>query len=77
MNKHKPDIVEIKSITEVHRLFGLPKPLHPLVSIIKFEEMNFLLSDVWQNFYTDMYTISIKKGVTGKVKYGQTQFDFD
>lgn len=77
MSKQKNEIAEIKSITEVHRLFGLPRPLHPLVSVVKFEEMNFLFSDVWQNFYTDMYTVSIKKGETGKVKYGQTQFDFD
>lgn len=77
MDKNNSDIVEIKSITEVHRFFGLPKPLHPLVSIINYEEVDFMLSDVWKHFYTNMYTVSIKKGETGKVKYGQTEFDFD
>ncbi len=77
MRKNNPEITAIKSIAEVHRYYGLPKPLHPLVSIVKFEDMDFLLSEVWQNFYTDMYSVSIKKGESGKVKYGQTQFDFD
>lgn len=77
MNRNISGITKIKSITEVHRYYGLPKPLHPLVSVINFEEVDFTLSDVWKHFYTDMYTVSIKKGETGKVIYGQTEFDFD
>ena len=31
-------IVRIKSITEVHRIFGLPSPEHPLVSVIELND---------------------------------------
>lgn len=77
MKHQKTDIAEIKSVTEFHRLFGLPKPLHPLISVINFEEVDFMLCDVWKHFINDMYSVSIKKGETGRVKYGQTEYDFD
>ena len=77
MSKKKNEIPEINSVSEFHRLFGLPKPLHPLVSIINFEEVNFLLSDVWKHFVNNLYTISIKKGEVGRIIYGQTEYDFD
>ncbi|MFV8361404.1 helix-turn-helix domain-containing protein [Flavobacterium sp. LS1P3] len=77
MNLHKNEIAEIRSIAEFHRLFGLPKPLHPLISVINFEEVDFMLSNVWKHFVNDMYSVSIKKGETGKIKYGQTVYDFD
>lgn len=77
VNNHKNEIPQIKSITEFHRLFGLPKPLHPLISVINFEEVDFMLSDVWKHFVNDIYSVSIKKGVRGRIKYGQTQYDFD
>ncbi|MDO5616009.1 MAG: helix-turn-helix transcriptional regulator [Cruoricaptor ignavus] len=77
MSKQKSEIPDIKSVTEFHRLFGLPKPLHPLISVINFEEVDFMLSDVWKHFVNNMYSISIKKGETGRVKYGQTEYDFD
>ncbi|GAB2811073.1 helix-turn-helix domain-containing protein [Ferruginibacter profundus] len=77
MSKQKIEIPEIKSVTEFHRLFGVPKPLHPLISVINFEEVDFMLSDVWKHFVNDMYSVSIKKGETGRIKYGQTEYDFD
>jgi AraC family transcriptional regulator, transcriptional activator of pobA len=76
MNK-KQEIPEIKSVTEFHRLFGLPKPFHPLISVINFEEVDFMLSDIWKHFVNNLYSISIKKGETGRIKYGQTEYDFD
>jgi AraC family transcriptional activator of pobA len=73
----KQEIPEIHSVTEFHRLFGLPKPMHPLVSVLDLEEVDFMLSDVWKHFVNNLYSISIKKGETGRVKYGQTEYDFD
>lgn len=73
----KQEIPEIHSVTEFHRLFGLPKPMHPLVSVLNLEEVDFMLSDVWKHFVNNLYSISIKKGETGRVKYGQTEYDFD
>lgn len=61
----------------MHRLLALPKPLHPMVSVIDFSEVTFTASDIWQHFTNDLYAIALKKGQTGKVKYGQNKYDFD
>lgn len=67
----------ISSISELHRLFALPKPDHPSISIIDFASISFRHSDVWKHFANDFYCIVIKKGVNGKFKYGQRDYDFD
>lgn len=62
----------------MHRLLGLPKPKHPLISIVDLNEANSSASkEVWKHHTTKFYSISIKSGIVGKVKYGQNTFDFD
>ena len=76
MEKHK--ITEVKSVTQAHRLFGLPKPLHPLVSIINIDEVDFSINpEVWKHYIIDLYSIALKKGEASGLKYGQTEYDFD
>lgn len=67
----------IQSISELHRLFALPKPEHPLISVINFELLSYQHSDVWKHFANDFYCITIKKGNNGKFKYGQRDYDFN
>ncbi len=67
----------IQSISELHHLFALPKPEHPLVSVINFELLSYQHSDVWKHFANDFYCITIKKGNNGKFKYGQRDYDFN
>lgn len=67
----------IKSISELHQLFALPKPDHPLVSVINFELLSYRHSDVWEHFTNDFYCIAIKKGSNGNFKYGQRDYDFN
>jgi AraC family transcriptional regulator, transcriptional activator of pobA len=67
----------IRSISELHHLFALPKPEHPLVSVINFELLSYQHSDVWKHFANDFYCITIKKGSNGKFKYGQRDYDFN
>ncbi len=67
----------IQSISELHRLFAIPKPEHPLVSVIDFTTLSFEHSDVWGSFTYDLYCIAIKKGASGKFRYGQADYDFD
>lgn len=77
MNKQNDEIPEINTVSQLHRFFGLPRPMHPLVSVIKFDDVSFTVSDVWKHFVNNLYSIAIKKGEPGKIKYGQTLFDFD
>lgn len=67
----------IQSISELHRLFALPKPDHPLISVIDFTALSYKHSDVWKHFANHFYCITIKKGNNGKFKYGQRNYDFN
>ncbi|WP_343524051.1 helix-turn-helix transcriptional regulator [Pedobacter sp.] len=64
----------ISSITEIHRLMGLPKPHHPLISIV---DLKGLRNDTGIDAVVfDLYVISMKRGCDG-LHYGQQQYDFD
>lgn len=67
----------INSILKFHRLLSLPDPLHPMISIIKLEDIRFQSDPVLEKFSTDFYSISLKKEVKAKMKYGQNLYDFD
>ncbi|AXB56714.1 AraC family transcriptional regulator [Flavobacterium fluviale] len=68
---------KIKTISELHQLFALSKPDHPLVSVIDFASLSYKHSNIWEHFTNDFYCITLKKGVNGKFKYGQRDYDFD
>ncbi|MGF7080940.1 helix-turn-helix domain-containing protein [Mucilaginibacter sp. UYCu711] len=67
----------IKTIAEYHRFNELPKPEHPLVSVIKFEDIQRIPDKGQLNIILDFYTIALKKNFSAKMKYGQQDFDFD
>jgi AraC family transcriptional activator of pobA len=67
----------IKTISEYHRLMGLPKPEHPLISVINFESIKHLPYDESISFVFNFYSISLKRNFNGKMKYGQQEYDFD
>lgn len=66
--------LRIKTITEFHRLRGLPPPEHPLISVVDYAAMSHPPEGTASVF--DYYSISIKRGV-GKMFYGQQEYDFD
>jgi AraC-like DNA-binding protein len=70
MAAEKP--LRIKSITEFHRMRGLPAPEHPLISVVDYS----ILEPAHGSVVFDYYSISIKRGV-GKMFYGQQEYDFD
>lgn len=70
-----PKQTRIKSISELHKVAGLPKPEHPLISIVNYADLNVAPNNSAPVVF-DFYTISVKRGV-GKLFYGQQQYDFD
>lgn len=67
----------IKTITEYHRLMGLPKPVHPQIS---FVNLDVLKPPVDKGLFTlvfDFYSIALKTANDVKFRYGQTTADFD
>ncbi len=69
--------VRIKTISEFHRLRGLPNPEHPLISVINVEDVIKLPGDEPTNFIYDFYSIALKRNCDAKFKYGQQEYDFD
>ncbi|GLU52210.1 helix-turn-helix domain-containing protein [Dyadobacter frigoris] len=67
----------INSISRFHRLLSLPEPLHPLVSVVRVQDMRLADDAIWEQFSLNFYCVSLKKDVLGKVKYGQQYYDYD
>lgn len=70
-------IQRIKTISEFHRLRGLPNAEHPLISVIDYSSIKRAADIGEVHWIFDFYMISLKKGINGKMYYGQQEFDFD
>ena len=66
-----------KTISEFHQFRNLPKPEHPLISVINFEDMKQLKYNEPTSIMFDFYSVSLKRNFNGKFKYGQQVYDFD
>lgn len=69
--------IRIKTITEYHRITGLPKPEHPLISVINIDGIKKPPIDGPGCLMLDFYSISVKRTPGAKFKYGQQVYDFD
>ncbi|KFF02764.1 helix-turn-helix domain-containing protein [Chryseobacterium luteum] len=69
--------MKISSISELHHLLKLPKPLHPLVSLVDNTKMTVDKEMLNRSFHLDFYKISYKFSEHGKMGYGQGYYDFN
>lgn len=67
--------IRIRTISEFHALRGLPKPEHPLITVVKMDDVP--LNNKGGTCVLDFYSISIKHALNIKYKYGQQEYDFD
>jgi AraC-like DNA-binding protein len=67
----------IKTISEFHQTRGLSKPEHPLISLVDYATVRHSPEFNGVNWTLDFYMISIKRGLSGKMNYGQQEYDFD
>jgi len=67
----------IKTISEFHRYRGLAQPLHPMISVVDYSQIQARTDGEVNSFVLDFYSISLKRTVNAKIKYGQQQYDFD
>jgi AraC family transcriptional activator of pobA len=72
-----PKTQRIKTISEFHKLRGLPRPEHPLISIVDYSKIICSPEFSQTNWVLDFYNISLKRGLNAKLKYGQQEYDFD
>jgi len=77
MRKSMPQLHHFESISALMRRMDQPKPLHPLVAMINYNDVKVALTDAGNKFSLDFYKISFKTSFNGKVKYGHGYYDFE
>jgi AraC family transcriptional activator of pobA len=77
MNKEENSPKKMESLADAHRAFGLRKPQHPLVSLINGSYTQVDESRISHHHVLGFYKIAYKPKLTGKLKYGQSYYDFD
>lgn len=69
-------IITIRTISELHRLYGCDKPRHPLVSVL---DLTTIRHDVFEPdvpFQMAFYVIACKR-FKGDIGYGRSHYDFE
>jgi AraC family transcriptional regulator, transcriptional activator of pobA len=70
-------MTRLKTITDLHRFNNIAPPNHPLISLFDYSETKPIPVDGKLKWTQEFYTISIKRNVAGKYRYGQESYDFD
>lgn len=69
--------IHLNSIYEFHQFSGLPKPEHPLVSLIDYSLVKYPPEYTDIRWVQNFYSIGLKRNVAKKFNYGQLPYDFD
>ncbi|WP_025145347.1 helix-turn-helix domain-containing protein [Pedobacter jeongneungensis] len=75
MEKKAP--LRISSISELHALLQVPKPVHPLISLVDNSLIATNTEMLDRPFFLNFYKISYKYSTTGRMGYGQGYYDFN
>lgn len=77
--KNKDDkLIRFISISESHQAFGLPKPQHPLISLVHFNESNPFNTSMAPIYdVLSFYKITFITHNNGRLKYGQDYYDYN
>ena len=68
---------KFNTISAYHQFMGLPKPEHPLVSVVSFDDIKHMADDTPMTLINNFYSIALKRNFNGKLKYSQQAYDFD
>ena len=69
-------IYKVESISQLHTLLALPKPKHPLITLIDAAEIEGTEEEVGAKLIYNFFMVSLKDKRCG-VEYGKNSFDFD
>ena len=66
-----------KTISEFYEFRNLPKPAHPLISVIEASVVNQLHREEPLSLVVGFYVIAVKRVANLRMRYGQQPFDFN
>jgi AraC family transcriptional activator of pobA len=76
MKKEENNLYKFESLSNFHEVFGLKKPLHPMISFIDIKDMKIEAHGLPHSIVLNFYKIAYKTLLCGKAKYGQNYYDF-
>ena len=65
------------SVADAHRAFGLPAPVHPLISLLNGAGSAAPPVGPHHSHVLSFYKIAYRPRLSGKISYGQGHYDFD
>ncbi|MFL5745163.1 MAG: helix-turn-helix domain-containing protein [Niastella sp.] len=77
MKKEENSVHKFETLSDAHRAFGLPQPKHPLISLIHEAPSWSGSNQPYPHHVLGFFKISYKPKLGGKLKYGQSYYDFD
>ena len=66
----------IKSISDFAKMANYPSPKHPFLGLVKIEDITGELAFLPSSLMFGFYTIGLKIGLKGYLKYGRKHYDF-
>ena len=66
----------LTSIAQYHKFRGLTGPAHPLISVVRVEQIAALRDDEPEGIVQDFYSIALKKHTNLSMGYGQGEYAF-
>lgn len=67
----------IDSISQAHQSMGLPKPKHPLVSVVHTKDFNTELDFNGVKIINNLYQVTLKQLGCGNLFYGKNSYDYE
>jgi AraC family transcriptional regulator, transcriptional activator of pobA len=68
---------KFETLSDYHRVVGIPMPTHPLISLINNMDGHYKVDNTFpQKFTLSFYKITFMPNLRGKIKYGQHYHDF-
>ncbi|QHT67387.1 AraC family transcriptional regulator [Rhodocytophaga rosea] len=77
MKSETPKVRKLESIPDMHKMLGLPGPIHPLISLLDATKAQIDLNQLPTSYVAGFYKISFITKLSGKFRYGQGYYDFD
>ncbi|WP_158798759.1 AraC family transcriptional regulator [Pedobacter sp. L105] len=76
MKKKDNSPLKFDSISAAHQAFGLPKPAHPLISLVNTTGLPGHVVRPSGSHLLNFYKISLRTKLSASLKYGQGYYDF-
>lgn len=68
---------QINTISQAHQAAGLPKPKHPLVSVVQTNDFRPSIDFKGLKVVNNLYQVTLKQRGCGNLQYGKNSYDYE